>query len=199
VSDWNAAASFCDEYAREKYEKANAVVDDDPDLASAFRERGSTAEFLAMCFRKKAPPDPQPGPVVFETREEAAKSGMWIGPPVKEPETFAVPIAEPAPLPVVDTLRELLATAKLPWYADKRGTVDGYEDGEGHVLIDWCTKDAAALSVAAVNALPALLDVYEAAQAVYEHDDFVTEPSDGSRARDAALGEALAALARVQP
>ncbi len=89
----------------------------------------------------------------------------------------------------IDDLRALLALATArPWAHDEEGRWGTIINGDDDVLmIDECEAADAALLVAAVNALPDLLDIADAAEAL-----LAAGPLDGGGFT--ALEQALARL-----
>jgi hypothetical protein len=191
-----AAAGIMNAHADNDWEESQRA-DSEGDLDKQELHEGYAlfSERVSKEIRALTPPRPAGEPQVFETREEAARSGMWVGPPLKEPETLCVPAGESAPSPApVARLRELLAKANPgEWTVSGWDLFHGttrWEATEFFANID-VARDAA-LIVAAVNALGPLLDVCEAAQRLDERR-IIGQPVSGA---EADLHEALA---RVQP
>jgi hypothetical protein len=179
-------------------------------IAGSWSISRGQAEDLADAIRKLAPPRPAACHAVYQRRSKGitrvcdlvmGHEGEHRGEPPR-------PAGEPAPSPApVARLRELMAKATpRPWthqgYSFQTGMthasgVGGFTAG----FQDDCSDQQimqgipnAALIVAAVNALPALLDVCEAAQAFR-----VSGVPHHAWVRLWNALDALAALARVQP
>lgn len=156
--------------------------------------RGDVIEIrsVASHIRALTPPEPQPGPVTwpesyescpkcrdsfsFNRPQSAADPCPWCG---FHPE----PVTPPAPRPVVDTLRELMAKATPGKWESRHRDHDDYDrrevvrlpsgqpdDGGDIVCRTWSSVDAD-LIAAIHEALPLLLAVTDAAQLGLEDID----------------------------